>query len=77
MRFIGVRFCQLVSGGYQINLVDDSEEKIKLYQAMDKLRNRYGDRSIITAAGMGASSIGRGENPFDGGPPVLLANRRA
>jgi len=76
VRLIGVRFSHLVSGGYQINLFDDSEEKIKLYQAMDKLRNQYGERSVITAAGMSANTIGRGENPFDGGPPVLLANRR-
>jgi DNA polymerase IV len=76
IRLVGVRFSHLVSGGYQINLFDDTEERIRLYQAMDKLRNRFGDRSVITAAGMNAKSIGRGENPFDGGPPVLLANRR-
>jgi DNA polymerase IV len=76
VRLIGVRFSHLVNGGYQINLFEDTEERIRLYQAMDKLRNRYGDRSVITAAGMSANSIGRGENPFDGGPPVLLANRR-
>ncbi|MFN8699356.1 MAG: DNA polymerase IV [Flavobacteriales bacterium] len=76
IRLVGVRFSHLVSGGYQINLFDDTEERIRLYQAMDKLRNRFGDRSVITAAGMSAKSIGRGENPFDGGPPVLLANRR-
>jgi DNA polymerase-4 len=77
VRLVGVRFSHLVSGGYQINLFDDSEEKINLYQAMDKIRNRFGDRAVVTAAGMLAQSIGRGENPFDGGPPVLLANRRA
>jgi DNA polymerase-4 len=73
---VGVRFSHLVSGGYQVNLFDDCEEKINLYQALDKMRNKYGDRAVISAAGMQAHSIGRGENPFDGGPPVLLANRR-
>jgi DNA polymerase-4 len=76
VRLVGVRFSHLVSGGYQVNLFDDCEEKINLYQALDKMRNKYGDRAVISAAGMQAHSIGRGENPFDGGPPVLLANRR-
>jgi DNA polymerase-4 len=76
VRLVGVRLSHLVSGGYQVNLFDDCEEKINLYQALDKMRNKYGDRAVISAAGMQARSIGRGENPFDGGPPVLLANRR-
>jgi DNA polymerase-4 len=46
IRLIGVRFSHLVSGFNQINLFDDSEEKIKLYQALDKIRNRFGDDAI-------------------------------
>ena len=76
IRLIGVRFSHLVSGGYQINLFDDNEEQISLYTAMDELRKKFGDRAVMKAAGSDARSIGRGENPFDGGPPVLLANRR-
>lgn len=76
IRLVGVKFSNLVSGGYQINLFDDTEERIGLYQAMDSIRHRFGDRAIIKAAGIQAHSIGRGDNPFDGGPPVLLANRR-
>jgi len=76
VRLVGVRFSHLVNGGYQMNLFDDTEERVNLYQALDRLRNRYGDRAVVTAAGINAQSIGRGENPFDGGPPVLLANRR-
>lgn len=76
IRLIGVRFSHLVSGGYQINLFDDNEEQISLYTAMDELRKKFGDRAVMKAAGIEARSIGRGENPFDGGPPVLLANRR-
>lgn len=75
VRLVGVRFSKLVTGGYQINLLEDTEELVNLYQAMDKIRNSYGDRSIMRASGMGARSIGRG-NPFTGGPPPLLANRR-
>ncbi len=74
VRLIGVRFSHLVSGGYQIHLFDDTEEMISLYQAMDKMRDRYGDRAVIRASGMGAKSLGR-FNPFNGEPPPLLANR--
>jgi DNA polymerase-4 len=75
VRLIGVKYSHLVSGAYQINLFDDSEERINLYQAMDKMRDRYGDRIVMSAAGMEAKSISR-FNPFKGEPPPLLANRR-
>lgn len=75
VRLIGVRYSHLVSGNYQINLFEDTEERMRLYQAMDKMRIRYGDRAVITAAGLNARTIGR-TNPFNGGPPLLLANRR-
>jgi len=75
VRLIGVRYSHLVSGGHQINLFEDSEERINLYQAMDKMRDRYGDRIVMSAAGMEARSISR-FNPFKGEPPPLLANRR-
>lgn len=52
IRLIGVRFSHLVGGGYQINLFDDSEELIKLYQAMDKMRKRFGETSIRRAIGL-------------------------
>lgn len=75
VRLIGVRFSHLVNGGHQINIFDDTEELINLYQAMDKMRDRYGDRAVIRASGMGARTIGR-FNPFNGEPPPLLPNRR-
>ena len=48
---------------------------LNLSQAIDKMRERYGDRAVISAAGMEAKSISRW-NPFNGEPPPLLANRR-
>lgn len=75
VRLIGVKFSHLVSGGHQINLFEDDEKILNLYQAMDKIRERYGDRAVIRASGMGAKSISRW-NPFNGEPPPLLANRR-
>lgn len=74
VRLIGVRFSHLVGGGYQMNLFEESEELSNLYSAMDRIRQRYGDRSIVRATSLGAKTIGR-TNPFDGEPPPLLANR--
>jgi len=76
VRLIGVRFSHLVSGNYQINLFEDTEEALNLYQAMDHIRNRYGDRSVIRASAMGAKTIGRMHNPFNGQPPIVLAHRK-
>ena len=75
VRLVGVRYSHLVGGGYQINLFEDTEERVNLYQSMDEMRKRYGDRAVISAAGIGARTIGR-MNPFTGEPPLLLANRR-
>lgn len=75
VRLIGVRFSHLVEGGYQINLFEDAEELINLYHAMDKIRDKFGDRSVLRAYGLEARTISR-FNPFNGEPPPLLANRR-
>lgn len=76
VRLVGVRFSHLVEGGQQIDLFEDNDKIINLYQAMDRMRERYGDRAVIKASGMGAKSISRW-NPFTGEPPPLLANRRS
>ena len=75
VRLIGVRMSGLVNGNYQMDLFSDSQKTIQLYQAMDKLRDRFGDRAVMRVEGMGAKTIGRW-NPFTGEPPPLLANRR-
>lgn len=76
IRLVGVRFSHLVGGGYQINMFEDSEEMIKLYQAMDKVRNKYGQDAVKRAVAMGSKGIGR-SNPFNGQPPIIPAHRRA
>ena len=76
VRLIGVRFSHLVPGNYQINLFEDREEILSLYAAMDRMRERYGDKSVIRASGMGARTIGRMHNPFNGQPPTVLAHRK-
>jgi DNA polymerase-4 len=75
VRLIGVRYGGLVGGGIQFNLFDENEEMYGLYSAMDKIRDRYGDRAVLRANGIEARTIGRW-NPFNGEPPPLLANRR-
>jgi DNA polymerase-4 len=49
VRLIGIRFSELVTGSLQINLFEHTEEMINLYQAMDKIRNRYGDDAVKRA----------------------------
>lgn len=76
IRLVGVRYSYLVGGGYQVNLFEDTEEMINLYQAMDRIRNRYGQDAVKRAIAMGSRGIGR-MNPFNGQPPVIPAHRRA
>ena len=75
VRLIGVRYSHLVEGGCQMDLFDDLDERLDLYRALDRIRNQYGDRSVVNAAGLEARTIGR-PNPFNGEAPLLLANRR-
>lgn len=76
IRLIGIRFSHLVQGNYQMDLFDDTEEIINLYNALDRIRERYGDKSVIRASGMDAKTIGRMHNPFNGQPPIVLAHRK-
>ncbi len=75
VRLIGVRFSNLVEGGQQMHLFENDEKIANLSIAMDKMRQRYGDRAVLRAVGMDAKTIGRW-NPFSGEPPPLLANRK-
>jgi len=46
IRLIGVKVSNLVYGAQQIDLFEDSEEMIKLYQALDQIKHWYGKKSI-------------------------------
>ncbi|SKB39702.1 DNA polymerase-4 [Salegentibacter holothuriorum] len=76
IRLIGVKFSGLVGGNYQINLFDDSEEMLNLYNSIDKIRDRFGEHSVMRAVTMGTKTIGRMGNPFNGEPPIVLAHRK-
>ncbi|MBB6127502.1 DNA polymerase IV [Mucilaginibacter lappiensis] len=62
VRLIGVRLSDLCTGSYQINLFEDNEEQIRLYQAMDRINFKFGDKTICRAAGMEIGT--RNFNPF-------------
>lgn len=50
IRLVGVKLSQLVSGYEQMSLYDTSEEQYRLYQAMDRIRNRFGEKSLKLAS---------------------------
>lgn len=75
IRLIGVNFSHLKDVS-QLNLFDSDTTNKRLYSAVDKLRDKYGDRCVIKASGMNARTIGR-FNPFTGEPTVVLAHRTA
>lgn len=62
IRLIGVKLSNLCHGSYQINLFEDNEERIKLYQAMDKINFKFGEKTVCRAAGMAIGT--RNFNPF-------------
>ena len=75
VRLIGVKCSDLTSGNYQISMFEDTRKTANLYEAMDKIRNRFGSRSVIRANCMDTHSVGNDFNPFNGEPPMVLAHR--
>ena len=53
IRLIGVRFTQLVPGNYQIHLFEDTEEMIRLYQAIDSIKSSFGTDLVMRARSLG------------------------
>ncbi len=51
IRLIGIRFTGLVRGCLQINLFEDTQEMVALYQAMDRIKNRFGYDKVGRAGG--------------------------
>ncbi|MBC7536912.1 MAG: DNA polymerase IV [Ferruginibacter sp.] len=52
IRLIGIRFTNLIPGNYQINLFDDTQETISLYQAIDSVKKQFGEGLLIRASGV-------------------------
>lgn len=52
VRLIGVRVSHLVPGNYQINIFEDTEQSISLYQSIDSIKKQFGESLLMRAAGM-------------------------
>jgi DNA polymerase-4 len=52
IRLLGVRFSHLIPFTLQMSLFEDQPRKLKLYQAMDGLKDRYGSRSLTKATNL-------------------------
>jgi len=50
LRLVGVKLSNLVNGFEQIDMYAASEEQYSLCQAMDKIRNRFGEKSVTIAS---------------------------
>ena len=52
VRLLGVRFTHLIPGNYQISLFEDTQEMISLYQAIDSVKHRFGEKYVMRAVGV-------------------------
>lgn len=67
IRLVGVRLSGLVHGCHQINLFDDTEESVNLYQAIDHIKHKHGVEKLVRATTLGVSKRVRMElNLFKG-----------
>lgn len=51
LRLVGLRFTGLVHGNHQMNLFEDTEEQMSLYQTMDYIKSRFGADAVGRASG--------------------------
>lgn len=51
LRLVGVAFSGLVHGTYQIDMFEDTVELMKLYQAMDAMKKRFGSDAVVRCGG--------------------------
>lgn len=49
LRLIGVRLSNLVRGSHQLNLFGNAEKSVQLYEAMDKIRQKFGQKAVRRA----------------------------
>ena len=56
IRLIGVRFSKLVPGSPQLNMFEESTQMISLYQAMDRIRSKYGQTAVRRAVALQIAS---------------------
>jgi len=52
VRLVGIRFTHLVPGNDQINMFEDTEHMVQLYQAIDSIKHQYGEGLVGRARGI-------------------------
>lgn len=57
IRLIGVRFSRLIPGSPQLNMFEDSTDLISLYQALDRVRRKYGQKIVRRGVAMANREI--------------------
>jgi DNA polymerase IV len=67
IRLVGVRLSGLVHGNHQINMFEETEESINLYEAIDLIKHRHGVEKLVRATTLGVARRVRMEmNMFRG-----------
>jgi DNA polymerase-4 len=51
IRLVGLKLTGLVHGEYQMNIFEDTQEMMNLYQSMDYIKNRFGKNAVGRASG--------------------------
>ncbi|GCC50530.1 DNA polymerase IV [Chryseotalea sanaruensis] len=75
IRLVGIRLSNLVHGNHQINLFDDTEQDINLYEEMDYIKHKYGSEKLVRATTLDVSKRVRMEmNMFKGKVRKNLVN---
>lgn len=57
IRLIGVRFTHLIPGCKQIDLFEDTQEDIALYNAIDSVKKRFGEKLLIRGGGFSKAFV--------------------
>lgn len=52
IRLIGIRFSNLIPGNYQIDLFNDSQAKVSLYQRIDSIKRQFGETLLVRGGGI-------------------------
>jgi DNA polymerase IV len=47
IRLLGIKFSSLVDGAIQMDLFDDTTDMINLYQSLDKIKLRFGEKAVM------------------------------
>jgi len=59
IRLVGVRLSRLTHGSYQVNLFEDRQEEMRLFEAMDAIKNKYGTGILTRASTLQTSPMPR------------------